>query len=172
MTPWTAECQASLSITNSWSTPKPMSIESVMPIQPSHPLSSPSPPALNLSQHQGLFQWVSCLHQVAKVLEFQLQHSPTNEHTGLISFRMDLVKSLNWVICCVIINSVRAWRKKYFMWLRLRNVERKKKRHLSSSLRVPDPHILKSPSPLIKLPGKWLSQFSLCWKDVHAISLF
>ena len=42
--------------------------------QPSHPLSSPSPPALNLSQHQGLFQWVSSLHQVAKVLEFQLQH--------------------------------------------------------------------------------------------------
>ena len=39
-------------------------------IQPSHPLSSPSPPALNLSQHQGLFQWVSSLHQVAKVLEF------------------------------------------------------------------------------------------------------
>ena len=39
-------------------------------IQPSHPLSSPSPPALNLSQHQGLFQEVSSLHQVAKVLEF------------------------------------------------------------------------------------------------------
>ena len=43
-------------------------------IQPSHPLSSPSPPSSNLSQHQGLFQWVSSLHQVAKVLEFQLQH--------------------------------------------------------------------------------------------------
>ena len=43
-------------------------------IQPSHPLSSPSPPAFNLSQHQGLFQWVSSSHQVAKVLEFQLQH--------------------------------------------------------------------------------------------------
>ena len=49
-------------------------------IQPSHPLSSPSPPALNLSQHQVLFKWVSSLHQVAKVLEFQLQHH---------SFRMD-----------------------------------------------------------------------------------
>ena len=45
-------------------------------IQPSHPLSSPSPPALNLSQHQGLFKWVSPSHQVAKVLEFQLQHQP------------------------------------------------------------------------------------------------
>ena len=43
-------------------------------IQPSHPLSSPSPPALNLSQHQDLFKWVSSLHQMAKVLEFQLQH--------------------------------------------------------------------------------------------------
>ena len=43
-------------------------------IQPSHPLSSPSPPAINLSQHQGLFQWVSSLHQAVKVLEFQLQH--------------------------------------------------------------------------------------------------
>ena len=43
-------------------------------IQPSHPLLSLSPPAHNLSQHQGLFQWVSSSHQVAKVLEFQLQH--------------------------------------------------------------------------------------------------
>ena len=45
-------------------------------IQPSHRLSSPSPPALNLSQHQGLFKWVSSSHQVAKVLEFQLQYQP------------------------------------------------------------------------------------------------
>ena len=43
-------------------------------IQPSHPLSSPSPPAPNPSQHQGLFQWVSSSHQVAKVLELQFQH--------------------------------------------------------------------------------------------------
>ena len=43
-------------------------------IQPSHPLSSPFPPALNPSQHQGVFQWVSSLHQMAKVLEFQLYH--------------------------------------------------------------------------------------------------
>ena len=43
-------------------------------IQSSHPLSFPSPPALNLFQHQGLFKWVSSSHQVAKVLEFQLQH--------------------------------------------------------------------------------------------------
>ena len=43
-------------------------------IQPSHPLSSPSPLSFNLSPHQGLFKWISSLHQVAKVLEFQLQH--------------------------------------------------------------------------------------------------
>ena len=43
-------------------------------IQPSHPLSSPSPPAPNPSQHQGLFQWVISSHEVVKVLEFQLQH--------------------------------------------------------------------------------------------------
>ena len=43
-------------------------------IQSSHPLSSPSPPTFNLSQHQGLFKWVSSSDQVAKVLEFQLQH--------------------------------------------------------------------------------------------------
>ena len=43
-------------------------------IQPSHPLSSPSPPAPNPSQHQGLFQRVNSSHEVAKVLEFQLQH--------------------------------------------------------------------------------------------------
>jgi len=43
-------------------------------IQPSHPLSSPSPPAPNPSQHQSLFPWVNSLHEVAKVLEFQLEH--------------------------------------------------------------------------------------------------
>ena len=43
-------------------------------IQPSHPLSSPSPPAFSLSQHHGLFKWVSSSQQVAKVLEFQLQY--------------------------------------------------------------------------------------------------
>ena len=43
-------------------------------IQPSHPLLPSSPPALNLSQHQGLFQWVSCLHQVTKVLALQFQY--------------------------------------------------------------------------------------------------
>ena len=59
-------------------------------IQPSHPLSSPSPPDFNPSQHHHLFQKVSSSHQVAKVLEFQLQHQFSNEYSGLISFRIDL----------------------------------------------------------------------------------
>ena len=59
-------------------------------IQPSHPLSYPSPPAPNPSQHQGLFQWVSSSHQVAKVLEFQLQHQSFQWTPRTpISFRMD-----------------------------------------------------------------------------------
>ena len=114
-TPWTAVCQASLSITNSQSLLKLMSIKSVMPsnhLTLCHPFllqsipvlwpgkfhgqrllvgSSPwgckesdttkqlhflsfSPPAFNLSQHQGLFQRISSSHQVANVSEFQLQH--------------------------------------------------------------------------------------------------
>ena len=58
-------------------------------IQPSHSLLPPSPPALNLPRHQRLFQWISSLHQVAKGSEFQLQHQPSNEYSGLISFRID-----------------------------------------------------------------------------------
>ena len=57
-------------------------------IQPSHPQSSPSPPALNPSQHQSLFQWVNSSHQVAKVLEFQLQH-----HSFQRNPRVDLLQN-------------------------------------------------------------------------------
>ena len=61
-------------------------------IQPSHPLLFPSPPAFNLSQHQGLFQWVDSLHQVAKLLEFQLQHQSFQW-----IFRFDFLNQLiNW----------------------------------------------------------------------------
>ena len=69
--PWTTARQASWSFTISWSLLKLMCIESV--IQSSHPLLSPSPTALNLSQHQHLFQWVGSWHQLGKVLELQLQ---------------------------------------------------------------------------------------------------
>ena len=58
-------------------------------IQPSHPLPSPYSPAFNLSQHQGLFKWVSFSHQVAKYWSFSFNISPSNEYSGLISFRMD-----------------------------------------------------------------------------------
>ena len=58
-------------------------------IQPSHPLSPPSPLALTLSQHLDLFQWVSSLHPVAKVLKLHLPSSPCNEYSGLIFFRID-----------------------------------------------------------------------------------
>ena len=58
-------------------------------IQPSHPLSSPSPPALNPSQHQGLFQWVNSSREMAKYWSFSVNIIPSKEHSGLISFRMD-----------------------------------------------------------------------------------
>ena len=68
-------------------------------IQPSHPLSSPSP-ALSLSQHQGLFKWVSSLHQVAKVLEFQLQHQPFSTLFEIIMiflhFFLSLLSYISW----------------------------------------------------------------------------
>ena len=54
-------------------------------IQPSHPVSSPSPPVLNLSQHQGLFKWVSS----SLYWSFSFNISPSNEHPRLVSFRMD-----------------------------------------------------------------------------------
>ena len=73
VTPWVAARQAPLSFTVTRSLLRLMSIESVM--SSNHLiLSSPSPPAFSLSQHQGLFQRVSSSHQVAKVLELQLQH--------------------------------------------------------------------------------------------------
>ena len=79
VTPWTVARQASLSITNSRSLLKLMSIELVMPS--SHLILLPSPPTFNLSQYQVLFKWISPSHQVAKVLEFQLQHQ-SSEYIG------------------------------------------------------------------------------------------
>ena len=63
-------------------------------IKPSHPLSSSSPPALNLSQHQGLFKCVSSSLRWPKYWSFSFNISPSNEHPGLISFRMDWVDLL------------------------------------------------------------------------------
>ena len=61
-------------------------------IQPSYPLSAPSPPAFNPSQHRGLFQWVSSSQQVTKVLEFQLQHQSFQW-----IFKTDFL--YDWLIC-------------------------------------------------------------------------
>ena len=70
--PLNAAYQVSLSVINSRSLPRLMSIESVMPSN--HLILSASSPTFNLSQHQGLFKWLSSLRHVAKVLEFQIQH--------------------------------------------------------------------------------------------------
>ena len=65
-------------------------------MQPSHPLSSTSPPAFSLSQHQGLFKWVNSSHQVAKILEFHLQY-----HSFQWIFRTDFLWNwLVWSPCC------------------------------------------------------------------------
>ena len=83
-------------------------------IQPSHPLSSPFPPTFDLSQHQGLFKWVSTSHQVGKVLESQLQHQsfqwifrtdflyngpPCRQRDSQVSSSTPQFKSIN---CCVL----------------------------------------------------------------------
>ena len=87
-TPWTAARQASLSITNAQSSRKHVH-QVVDTIQLSHPLSSPSPPAPNLSQHQSLFRWVNSSYEVAKYWSFSFSISHSKEHPRLISFRMD-----------------------------------------------------------------------------------
>ena len=74
VTPWIAACQA-LPVHHKLPEFTQTHVHRVCDaIQPSHPLSSPSPPAPNPSQHQGLFKWVNSSHEVVKVLEFQFQH--------------------------------------------------------------------------------------------------
>ena len=86
VTPWAIARQSSVSITNSWNLLKLMSIELVMSSNHLILLSSSSS-AFSFSQHQGLFKWISSSHQVAKVLEFQLQHQ---------SFQWTLRTDLLW----------------------------------------------------------------------------
>ena len=92
-TPWTAACQASLSITNSRSLLKLVSIETVMPsnhlILCHPPLSSPSPPAFNLCQHQGLFKESVLRIRWPKYWSFSFILSLPNEYSEFISFRID-----------------------------------------------------------------------------------
>ena len=89
VTLWTAAHQASLSITNSWSLLKLMSVASVMPSKYFIFCFFPSPLTFNLSQHQGLFQRVCPCIRWPKYWSFSFSISPSNEHPGLISFRMD-----------------------------------------------------------------------------------
>ena len=65
-------------------------------IEASNPLSSPSPPAFSLSQHQCLFQWVSSSHEVAKYCSFSFNISPPNEYLGLIFFSIDWLDLLEF----------------------------------------------------------------------------
>ena len=84
-------------------------------IQPSHPLSSPSPPTFNLSQHQGLFYWVGSLHQVAKLATFSFSISPSNKYSGLISFRIDWLEQYNnnyRLYLTIILGLEEHWRKR------------------------------------------------------------
>ena len=88
VTPWTAAHLTSLSLTISQSLPKFMSIALVMPS--SHLiLTSSSPSALDLSQHQWLFQRVRCLHQRAKYWSFSFSISTSHEYSGLIFLQID-----------------------------------------------------------------------------------
>ena len=88
-------------------------------IQPSHPLSSPSRPTFNLSQYQGLFKWVSSSHQVAKVLECQLQHQSFQWTPVLISFRMDWLDLLAAQIISFCLTSIEVLKGlAYSHWLR------------------------------------------------------
>ena len=108
-TPWIAACQASLSITNSRSSLRLTSIESVMPS--SHLiLLSPSLPALNPSQHLGLFKWVSASHQVAKVLELHLQHQFTFPSTvRRLPFNDDIFKIISCLVISTIWHTIPPW---------------------------------------------------------------
>ena len=96
---WPHGMQASLSITNFQSLLKLMSIE---PVMPSNHLIFPSPPAFNLSQHQGLFQWVSSSHQVAEVLELHLQH-----------------QSFQWIVRTDFLQDWLVWSRLIFLWWKI-----------------------------------------------------
>ena len=87
-TPWAAACQTPLPFAISWSWLKLTSWVNDI-FLPSGTLSSPSPPAFSLSQHQGVFKWVSSSHQVAKVLELQPQHQSLQWTLRTDLFRMD-----------------------------------------------------------------------------------
>ena len=127
VTPWTAACQASLTLTTSEGFPKftlgkqHCTGEAV---KPSYPLMPSSPSALNLSQHQGLFQWVSFSHQMTKILELQLQHQSFQSWsplrlTGLISL---LCKGLSGVFSSTTVQKHQFFRVLPSLWSRSHNI--------------------------------------------------
>ena len=81
-------------------------------IQRSRPLASPSPPAFNLSQHQGFFQWVSSSHQVAEVWNFSV--SPSNEYSWLVYFRIDCWISLQSKGISRVFSNTTVWKHQFF----------------------------------------------------------
>ena len=89
VTPWTTAHQVSLSFTTSWNFLRLMSIERVKPFNHLILCHPSSPPAFNLCQHQGLFQWVGSSHRWPMYWSFSFSISPSNEYSGLISFRID-----------------------------------------------------------------------------------
>ena len=94
VTLWSAACQASLSISRSV-----LKLMSIVAVMPSHPLLSPSPPAIQLSQPQGLFQWVSSSDQVAKVLEvLEVFSFSSSLGSSKDSWDGDVVS-----VCCIIL---------------------------------------------------------------------
>ena len=83
-------------------------------IQTSHPLVPSSPSAFNLSQHQCLFQWVSCSQLVTRYWSFRFNNSPSNEYSGLISFRMDWLISLLSKGLSGVFSSTTVWKHQFF----------------------------------------------------------
>ena len=118
---WTAARPASLSINSSQSLLKLMPIESLMPsnhFMLCHPLSLPT---FNLSQHQSLFKWVSSSHQVAKVLEFQLQHQSFQWIFRQKRFRAVRWRALNIIWLCDI-----RWNTSWRMYMEIKKLHGRK----------------------------------------------
>ena len=101
-----------------------MSIESMMPSNHLISSSLPSPPAFNLSQHQGLFQWVSSYIRGPKYWSFSCSISPSNENSGLISFRTDWFEFHHYIISIIVIYMRTARFSKDFDTLHLSHISR------------------------------------------------
>ena len=129
-------------------------------IRPSHPLSSPSPPAFNLSQHQGLFQWVGSLNPMAKVLELQFQHQSSNEYQS-----WTIKKAEHWRI-----DAFELW-----CWRRLLRVPWTARRSNQSILKEINPEYSLEGLMLKLKPNTWATWWEVthwkrpwCWERLKA----